>query len=231
MTAVTRSPRGFAERLAGLIPAFASDAELLSLLQDEGRTTTVPAGQFVFRAGDACQAFLLVLDGRVRVQITAVNGREVTLYRLGSGGSCLLTTSCLLGGDHYPAEAVVEQDAEALVLPWSSFHRALDGSGPFRRFVFDGFASRLTHVIRKLEQITFSSIDARLAAALLERVDAGDGVVTHQQLAVELGTAREVVSRHLKRFETEGWVRLGRGRVAIVDRRRLVDLAVPALGD
>ncbi|MAT82983.1 MAG: Crp/Fnr family transcriptional regulator [Gammaproteobacteria bacterium] len=231
MTSGAPGRRMAPERLAELIPAFAADDALLALLHDAGRTVTVPAGQYVFRAGDACQAFLLLLDGRVRVQITAENGREVTLYRLGSGGSCLLTTSCLLGGDHYPAEAVVEQDAAALVLPWASFQTALDRSPAFRRFVFDGFASRLTHVIRKLEQITFTGVDARLAAALLEHSEGGAGALTHQHLAVELGTAREVVSRHLKRFETAGWVRLGRSRIDILDPDRLTALAAPALGD
>jgi CRP/FNR family transcriptional regulator len=185
----------------------------------------------VFHAGDACQAFLLLLDGEVRVQLTSEGGREVTLYRIGPGGSCILTTSCLLSHEHYPAEAIAESDVEAVAIPMNAFQEALETSQFFRQFVFDGFSSRLTNVIRKIEQIAFTGIDARLATLLLDLDDRGVETVTHQDLAVELGTAREVVSRHLKRFENAGWVRLGRGRITLTDREHLESMVAPAFGD
>jgi CRP/FNR family transcriptional regulator len=153
------------------------------------------------------------------------------LYRIGPGGSCILTTSCLLSREHYPAEAIAESDVEAVAIPVRSFQEALEHSQFFRQFVFDGFSSRLTNVIRKIEQIAFTAIDTRLAALLLELEDRGVGKITHQDVAVELGTAREVVSRHLKRFESEGWVKLGRGRITVTDRRRIESMVAPALGD
>ena len=208
-----------------------ADAAILDQLLDEARVVKLRQDRFVFHAGDLCQAFLIVLDGDVRVQLTSASGREVTLYRIGPGGSCILTTSCLLSSEHYPAEAIAESDVEALAIPVASFQSALESSRWFRRFVFDGFSSRLASVIRKIEQIAFTGIDVRLAGVLLELDRKGVERITHHDIAVELGTAREVVSRHLKRFESEGWVRLGRGRVSIVDRPRIEALARPSLGD
>jgi CRP/FNR family transcriptional regulator len=120
---------------------------------------------------------------------------------------------------------------EALAIPAAGFQSALESSPWFRRFVFDGFSARLASVIRKIEQIAFTAIDVRLADTLLELDRKGVDRITHQAIAVELGTAREVVSRHLKRFESEGWVRLGRGQVSIADRPGIEALRNPPLGD
>ena len=219
-------------RLATAVPGL-EDAEeaVLDRLLENAQVVKLGNDRFVFHAGDLCQAFMILLDGEVRVQLTAENGREVTLYRIGPGGSCILTTSCLLSNEHYPAEAVAESDIEALAIPVASFQSALEGSQWFRRFVFDGFSTRLTSVIQKIEQIAFTAIDVRLAVVLLELDRKGVEKITHQDIAVELGTAREVVSRHLKRFESEGWVRLGRGQVSLVDRPRIKALAGPSFGD
>ena len=204
---------------------------MLDKLLASAQIVKLEQGRFVFHAGDMCEAFLLLLDGEVRVQLTSAGGREITLYRIGRGGSCILTTSCLLSNENYPAEAIAESDVEALAIPISSFQDALEESQWFRRFVFDGFSMRLTSVIQKIEHIAFTSIDARLAAVLLELDRNGVQKVTHQDIAVELGTAREVVSRHLKRFESHGWVQLGRGKVTLVDRDRIQAMTTAAFGD
>ena len=219
-------------RLATAVPGL-EDAEeaVLDRLLESAQIVKLDHDRFVFHAGDLCQAFLILLDGEVRVQLTSESGREVTLYRIGPGGSCILTTSCLLSNEHYPAEAIAESDIEALAIPVSSFQLALEESQWFRRFVFDGFSSRLTSVIQKIEQIAFTAIDVRLAGVLLELDRKGVEKITHQDIAVELGTAREVVSRHLKRFESEGWVRLGRGQVSLVDRLQIEALSRPSFGD
>ncbi|MFW2405281.1 MAG: Crp/Fnr family transcriptional regulator [Gammaproteobacteria bacterium] len=219
----------------GLEDVFASlrrqDDPSVARLLASAQTVRLDAGSYVFHAGDPCAAFLVLLDGNVRVQITSAGGREVTLYRIGSGGSCILTTSCLLSSEQYPADAITETDVTAAAIPMAEFQRALDESVDFRRFVFDGFASRLTHVIRKVEQIVFASIDARLAEALLALDARGEDRITHQDLATELGTAREVVSRHLKRFEQAGCVELGRGRVGVLDRTSLGAIIADSLCD
>jgi len=213
-------------RLATAVPglAAADDAALERLLEN-ARIVKLDHDRFVFHAGDLCQAFLVLLDGEVRVQLTSANGREVTLYRIGSGGSCILTTSCLLSDENYPAEAIAESDVEALAIPAASFQSALESSQWFRRFVFDGFSTRLASVIQKFEQIAFTAVEVRLAVLLLDLERNGVATITHQDIAVELGTAREVVSRQLKRFESEGWVRLGRGQVSLIDRARIEALA------
>jgi CRP/FNR family transcriptional regulator len=181
----------------------------------------IDQNRFVFHAGDLCQAFLMLLEGNVRVQLTSASGREVTLYRISPGGSCILTTSCLLSHEDYPAEAIAESDLVAAAIPSAIFQDALDESHRFRTFVFDSFSTRLKNVIARIEELAFTSIDARLARVLLELHEKQVEKVTHQDIAVELGTAREVVSRHLKRFANEGWVELGRGRVTIIDPANL----------
>ena len=207
------------------------DDVILDQLLADAQVVKLDRGHFVFHAGDLCKAFLILLQGDVRVQLISPGGREVTLYRIGPGGSCILTTSCLLSHENYPAEAIAESDIRALAISTPSFQAALEGSSWFRKFVFDGFSSRLTSVIHKIEDLAFTSIDARLAAVLLELDEKGIEEVTHQHIAVELGTAREVVSRHLKRFEADGIVELGRGRVAVTDRPRLESVAAATLGD
>ena len=220
------------DRLTTVVPELTdADEAVLDRLLENAQVVKLNHDRFVFHAGDLCQAFLILLDGEVRVQLTSESGREVTLYRIGPGGSCILTTSCLLSNENYPAEAIAESDIEAVAIPVSSFQSALEGSQWFRRFVFDGFSTRLTSVIQKIEQIAFTAIDVRLAGVLLELDRKGVEKITHQDIAVELGTAREVVSRHLKRFESEGWVRLGRGQVSLVDRPRIEAMAGPSFGD
>ena len=193
------------------------------------RAVSLQNRQFVFRSGDQCHAFLVLLEGSIRVQLTSAGGREITLYRIGPGGSCILTTSCLLSHERYPAEAITESDVVAVAFSDDSFQAALDSSRPFRDFVFDGFSTRLTDVISRIEQVALTPIDARLIKALLELAERGDDQVTHQQLAVELGTAREVVSRHLKKLEREGLLALGRGRIVIQDKAKLRMLQEKAL--
>ena len=205
----------FSERFPEL--SAGDDAAIAELLA-HAQSVTIPASEFVFHSGTPCQNFLLVLDGVVRVQLTSASGREVTLYRISPGETCILTTSCLLSSDRYPAEAITETEVTAYAMPMSKFQSTLNSSEKFRQFVFDSFSRRLTSVIERIEAVTFTSIDTRLAILLLESHESGkDTTATHQELSVELGTAREVVSRHLKRFEASGWITLARGRISVID--------------
>ena len=183
-------------------------------LAADTRLVVLPAGRSVFRAGSACDNYLLVVGGCVKVLLTTESGREVLLYRVRAGESCILTTSCLIAGQHYPAQGVSEDELTAFALGRERFQRQIDCSNAFREFVFDSFSRRLAEVIARMEQVAFGPIDARLAQALLAR--SSPVTATHEALAGELGTAREVVSRHLKRFEAEGWVRLGRGSIEVL---------------
>ncbi len=182
----------------------------------QAAVASFPAKQRVLLPGSDCENYLLVANGSIRVQVLTDTGREVTLYHVNAGDTCVLTTSCLLSGEHFPAEGITESESTVFCVPASRFFQALDESPEFRRFVFRKFSTRLSDVIARMEQVCSISIDRRLAALLNGKAAAGtDIAATHQELAAELGTAREVVSRHLKQFESEGWVELGRGSIHI----------------
>lgn len=190
------------------------------------RPTTLARGATTFRAGDACRNYLMVVAGTVRVQKVSESGKEIVLYRVSPGETCILTTSCLFAGETYPAEGVTESDVEAVALPIAQFEEAVAGSAGFRRFVFANFGERIAELMMLVEHIAFGRMDGRLAERLLALAPSDAPLtVTHQQLAAELGTAREVVSRLLKEFERHGWVALQRGQVSIRDRDALRDLA------
>ena len=191
----------------------------------EAQRMRVPAETVVFRIGDACENYLLVIDGSVRVRQTAPNGREIVLYRVGPGESCVLTTSCLLGADTYAAEGITEGEVDAIAIPAPAFHRAVGASAGFREFVFAGFGQRLSNLMTLVEEVAFGRLEARLAQRLLRFADDGGMVaLTHQDLATEIGSAREVISRQLKDFERQGWVVLHRGKVEVRNRDALARL-------
>lgn len=207
-------------------PIFAKlDRATLELAAPAVRRVAMPAGARVFEPGQPCSAFLIVIAGRVRVQLTAESGREIVLYRIERGETCVLTTSCLLGSESYGAEALCETAVEALALPAATFRTLLDSSTAFRDAILSAYAARVGDLVLTIEETLFQRVDARLAALLRER--ARDGVVktTHQALAVELGSAREVVSRILKRFERAGAITLARGAIEIRNARKLADFA------
>lgn len=185
--------------------------------------TTVPAGTVLFDDGSACAGFPLVLAGRVKVVKTAPTGRELPLYRVGAGESCVLTSSCLLGHARYTARGVAESATTLVALPAPLFHALVNESEPFRAHVFALFAERLADLMSLVESIAFQRLDRRLAALLLGR---GRVVATtHQALADELGSVREIVTRLLHGFAEQGLVALGRERIEILDAAALRDLA------
>jgi CRP/FNR family transcriptional regulator len=195
-------------------------------LMERAQIVDIPAGTTVFRAGEQCRNYLFVLDGTVRVEKIADNGREIVLYRVQSSETCVLTTSCLVANEHYPAEGITETAVRAVTLPAPVFHDALALSDEFRAFVFTSFGERIAELMSLVEAVALRRGDVRLAERLIELGDES-GVVasTHHELAAELGTAREVVSRLLKEFERQGVVHLGRGRIEISDRPALKRLA------
>lgn len=203
---------------------FQSDDPCISQLMAAAKKVTIPAGQQVFYPGSSCENYLLMLEGNIKAQLIAENGREVLLYHVLPGDSCVLTTSCLLSGESYPAEAVTEQESTAFVIPVKAFQKCLGESNFFQKFVFSNFASRLSTILNRIEQVVFSPIDLRLSKLLLA-YNVKLISKTHQDLAAELGTAREVVSRHLKNFESKGWILLRRGIVEIIDPAALEKLS------
>lgn len=208
-------------------PTFSSNPdEAVERLMKAANLLELPAGQTIFQPGGTCGNYLLVLDGTVRVQILTPSGREVLLYRVNPGNACILTTSCLLGANDYPAYGITETRVIALAIAAADFHQALGQSVFFRTFVFSGFADRLSGVIGRMEELLEGDIDRMLARALLDAAHDGKVEMTHQDLAIAIGSAREVVSRHLKRLESREWVRLSRGSIVLSDEKALQALAV-----
>lgn len=182
----------------------------------------VAAGSVLFRPGDAARGFIVLLRGRIHVYLTGRNGRELLLYRVEPGESCLQTTLGLLGDAPYHGEGVAETDAEGYVIPPALFLRLMAESEGFRSFIFKAFANRLSDSLFVLEQVAFVKVEERLVRELLNSADA-HGVVhaTHSQLAVAIGSAREVVSRRLDALSSLGLITLDRGEILILDRSRL----------
>jgi len=214
-------------RWQDVFPDLAAGDAASRALMDAAHPLTLAAGQAVFRAGAPCERYVLILGGSVRVQIVGESGREATLYRVLAGQSCVLTSCCVLAAEPYPAEGLAETPVCALSIGKGTFDRALESAPAFRRFVFANLGNRIAAVISRMEEISCRPVERRLATYLLARVGWGCALsATHQQIAVDIGSAREVVSRHLKRFEVNGLVRLGLGSVEVCDSeglRRLVD--------
>ena len=202
-------------------PAFIENRDSgIALLMESSNLVTVAAHQQLFSPGSQCHNYILVLTGMVKVQLLSDKGREVLLYHVRSQDSCVLTTSCLLSGDAYPAEGIAETEVMAFSIPSCAFNCSVEQSAFFREFVFKNFAMRLSKIICRIESVTFDTIDQRISKALLE---SGNNTLakTHQELAYELGTAREVISRHLKTFESDGLISLKRGVIEIINRHAL----------
>lgn len=210
--------------LGGLEP------DALAVLRQSAARLEIPRGTVLFQPGSLCQSFLMMIEGSVRVQMLSETGREIVLYRVGRGETCILTTVCLMTRQDYSAEGVAETDLRALALASRPFQDLLARSAVFREFVFASFGSRLNGFMMLVEEVAFRRIDLRLARFLLDHRDARGALdTTHQALAVELGTAREVVSRQLKEFERRGLVDLARGHILLRDPAALERLSTDAV--
>jgi CRP/FNR family transcriptional regulator len=210
--------------LRTLFPALADAAPAtFARIVEHGIQRTVRAGTILFDAHTPCAGFPLVLSGTVKVLQRYPNGRELPLYRVRAGESCLLSGSCLLGHSDYTATGIAETDVELIVLPPADFHALLASDEAFRRHVFNLFGERIATLLSLVEAIAYQKLDQRLAALLLAKSDPVHA--THQALADELGSVREIVTRLLRMFEDKGWVDLGRERIQVVDRAALAALA------
>lgn len=205
-----------------LFPWFANLPERLRRrFELEVTERRVPASARMFDRGSTCEGFPLVLDGTVRVSTRSASGREIVLYRVEPGESCLLSGSCLLSHVRYSASGVAETDVSMLRIPPSLFDALMVESNAFRAFVFDMYAQRLAEVMELIEEVAFRKLDTRLARLLVQQ---GPVIETsHQALADELGSVRVFVSRLLRNFELQGWIQLERERVTVIDPGALAD--------
>jgi CRP/FNR family transcriptional regulator len=211
----THDHRALVDELRALYPAFESleEGAMLAALE-RAELLHLPSGTALFGEGSPCRQFPLVLAGAIRVAKCS-DGRELQLYRVAPGESCVLTTGCLVGDRDYPATGVVERDARLLVLPKPVFDDLMSTHAPFRQYVFALFAERLADMMALVEAVAFHKLDRRVASALLGR---GRVVsLTHQQLADELGSVREIVTRVLRNFADQGMIRSSRGAIEVLD--------------
>lgn len=177
----------------------------------------LPRGAVLFHAGDQAQGFVVVLSGRIEVFLTGPSGREILLYAVEPGQSCVQTTLGLMAGESYTGEAHAATDAQVVLIPPAIFAGMMNEEPGFRAFVLRTFARRMSDVTRLLEQVAFGRVEARLAAALLELQHDGLVQATQGDLAARIGSAREVVSRRLESFHRQGWVETDRGQVRLLD--------------
>jgi len=202
------------------------DPDIKALLVARSEIQTHDAGALIFGPGRSPENMLFLLDGTLRVQQVSESGHEIVLYRIHAGQSCVLTTACLLAYDNYAAEGIAEAAVTLAAVPRAVFDELVASSKPFRDFVLAAFSKRITGLFEMIDQVAFQRLDVRLADRLIALAGAQDSIaVTHQKLASELGTAREVISRQLQEFQRRDWIAQSRGKVTLVDRGALQTLA------
>ncbi|MEL6575049.1 MAG: Crp/Fnr family transcriptional regulator [Pseudomonadota bacterium] len=209
-----------ADQLATVVPDWPT--ALIETVAAGAGTMRAPDGARVFGPGDPCERFVVVLSGTVRVEQIGSAGRSIVLYRVGAGDSCVMTTSGLLSGVPYDAWGIAEGAVEILAIPAQAFRSLIDANADFRAKVLSVFSHRILELSQVIDDLLVRRVDLRLAGWLAERAAEGATLTaTHQSIAAELGSAREVVSRILKDFERRGWVVLRRGAIEVTDREAL----------
>jgi len=224
---LARTPSQQAQRFVELAMIDVDPLGAAANLAESSESRSIEVGTPVFTEGDACAHLAFLLGGCVRVFKQSGPTREVTLYRVLPGEACVLTTCSVLRQSEFPAVAIVEETVDALVVPAPVFRRWFDLEASWRSFVLNLFADRLEHMLGLVDSVVFRRTDARISRVLLARLDVDDGVteITHEQLAQEVGTAREVVSRILEKFAANGVIATERGRVRILDTEHLSKIA------
>ncbi len=200
--------------------------ESWALLASKLMAREIPPDSLLLQEGDDCQALLLVEEGDIRVYRQAENGREITLYRVDPGESCVLGTSCLLGNKTYPALAKTDKPCRVLIIPADIFRQLFQSDNAVQKFVMDLFTRRMTSLMLLVGEISFGRMDQRLARFIYDEAEKSPGefhpvTLSHEQIALHLGTAREVVSRLLHQFGEEGLILPERRHISIKDPRGL----------
>lgn len=218
-----------------IVSLLSSPPPLLAALPEQLRqqlaqlpVIALPAATPVFDRNARCGGFPLLLSGAVRVFRPLANGRSIELYRVAPDHPCILSLGCLLGGDAYPAYGVTAEPTTLRVMPAPMFDECIATATSFRSAMFRLLGERLVNMMLLVEEVTTRRLDARLAAVLLAHAaQHGNALIpiTHQQLADELGTVREIISRLLDDFALQKMLLLGRGRIEVIAAGKLRQLA------
>lgn len=198
------------------------------MLSERVRTRTFPKGTVIHKGGMGCTGLLVVKTGQLRAFILSEDGREISLYRLLDRDICLFSASCIIRSIRFDVSIEAEKDSSLWIIPAEIYHQMMEESAKLANFTNELMAGRFSEVMWLMEQILWHSMDRRLAGYLLEQssMEGSDTLtVTHEQIARDLGTAREVVTRMLRYFKNEGYVQLSRGSVEITDADRLSAIA------
>jgi CRP/FNR family transcriptional regulator len=195
--------------------------ELLRKIEEGSKLVQAPAGRRIFDEGSPCTLYPLLVEGMIRASKISPDGHEILLYRLNPGESCVITVLALLGGTPYPAVGTAETKLTLFGVPQALFVEMFLKSPAFRVFVSRSLSQRMAHLMALIDDVAFRRVDERLASRLLLHHHNEPISATHQMLADELGTTREVVSRILEDFQESGMLRLGRKRIEILNRNAL----------
>lgn len=199
------------------------------ILEDSARGLRAKKGTLLHNGSEDCAGLMLICSGQVRAYILSDEGRELTIYRLFERDICLFSASCVMSSIQFEVTLEAEKDAELMVIPPDAYKAVMDNSAALANYTNELMASRFSEVMWLIEQVMWKSFDRRLAAFLLEESAIEDSdalIITHEKIAAHMGTAREVVTRMLRYFQTEGMVSLSRGSVTLTDRPRLNQLSI-----
>ncbi len=188
-------------------------------------------GEIAYQEEWECPNYIMCVDGRTRVYKTNTAGREVLIYKVESGGTCVLTTQCLLSNSNFPAESVAEAPTELATIPAAQFHIFTAEIPAFREFVLRDYTRLLGSMFSLIDSVAFATVEQRLARRLL--VDVGEGwcvTKTHRELAADIGSVREIVSRHLGDWERNGWIKSFRGKLELLDKKALASRQANLVG-
>ncbi len=216
------------ERIQHVLPILnTAETQLNREFQAKTYYAKIPAGKDVFMEGDEAEAIAVLLSGSVRVYRISETGREITLYRFGHGESCILTANAILNQKTFPAIATIEADAEAVMIPADVFRDWIKRFDVWREFVFNLLSDRLNAILSVVDEVVFQRMDKRVAAWLAAKASQNDRIrITHQEIASELGSSREVISRILDDLSQRGLVESGRGNIDILDYEALKSFSV-----
>lgn len=208
-------PTDLTNEFTSRFPLFRRHPELSAQLLERARRMEIPRGTSLYWEGDSCAGIAFLLAGEIRVFKCGESGREITLYEIGPGETCILNVSCILGNNAYPANAETTAASSLIMVPAPEFKRLLDRDDTMRTFVFSLLSRRLAEVMALVHEVAFGRLDQRLVDYLVEKSADGVLAVTHQKIANDLGTSREVVSRLLKEFERQGRLLLARNEIRL----------------
>lgn len=198
------------------------------VISQSSQTRSVPRGTVLHNGSVDCLGLLLILSGQLRAYIISDEGREITLYRLFERDVCIFSASCIMRNIQFEVIIEAEKDSKVIVLPPHIYKKLMEESAAVANFSNQIMGSRFTEVMWLIEQIMWKSFDKRLASFLIEEsvLDNTDSLkITHEKIANHLGTAREVVTRMLRYFQSEGLVKLSRGTIELTDKKRLEEIS------